>query len=109
MCGILGAITPHKISEQKFYEALLLLKHRGPDESGFIHQEGFFLGCERLKIIDLQSGTQPLCNEDGKIWIVFNGEIYNYREIRKDLEKRGIDFISNSDTEVLLYAIRCNG
>ena len=103
MCGILGAITPHKISEQKFYEALLLLKHRGPDESGFIHQEGFFLGCERLKIIDLQSGTQPLCNEDGKIWIVFNGEIYNYRELREELITKGHKFRTNSDTEVIVH------
>ncbi|RKY36145.1 MAG: asparagine synthase (glutamine-hydrolyzing) [Candidatus Omnitrophota bacterium] len=103
MCGILGAVTPRGISEQKFCEALSLLKHRGPDESGFVHQDGFYLGCERLKIIDLQSGTQPLPNEDENLWIVFNGEIYNYREIREELVKKGHKFKTNSDTEVILH------
>lgn len=103
MCGILGAITPQEIPEQKFCKALALLKHRGPDERGFIHQDEFYLGCERLKIIDLQSGTQPLCNENGKIWIVFNGEIYNYRELREELIAKGHKFRTKSDTEVIVH------
>jgi asparagine synthase (glutamine-hydrolysing) len=103
MCGILGAITSKDIPEQKFCKALSFLKHRGPDETGYLKQEGFYLGCDRLKIIDLKTGTQPLCNEDGKVWIVFNGEIYNYRELREDLVGKGHRFKTYSDTEVIVH------
>lgn len=103
MCGILGAITSKNIPEQKFCKALSFLKHRGPDETGYLKQEGFYLGCDRLKIIDLKTGTQPLCNEDGKVWIVFNGEIYNYRELREDLVEKGHRFKTYSDTEVIVH------
>jgi asparagine synthase (glutamine-hydrolysing) len=79
------------------------LFHRGPDDEG-IHVDGpVGLGMRRLSIIDLAGGHQPLCNEDGTVWVVFNGEIYNYRELRPDLEARGHVFATNSDTETIVH------
>ena len=103
-----------------------VLAHRGPDDEGmvFIKDGKFFeitkthplpsnengfevgLGHRRLSIIDLSSAAhQPMCNEDGTIWIVFNGEIYNFQEIREGLEKKGHLFKSKSDTEVILHCL----
>ncbi len=79
------------------------LSHRGPDDSGIYQDGDTFLGHTRLSIIDLKTGQQPMCNEDRSIWIVFNGEVYNFRKLRKELEKRDHDFHSNSDTEVILH------
>ncbi|MGC2260939.1 MAG: hypothetical protein WA594_21690, partial [Candidatus Sulfotelmatobacter sp.] len=63
--------------------------HRGPDDDGFFVEENVGLAMRRLSIIDIQTGHQPLSNEDGDVWIVFNGEIYNHQDLRKDLESRG--------------------
>ena len=80
------------------------ISHRGPDEQGFYGDEFVTLGFCRLKIIDLRGGGQPMRSADGRYIICFNGEIYNYREQREELEKKhGIRFRSESDTEVLLY------
>lgn len=79
------------------------IAHRGPDAEG-IHLDGYVgLGHRRLSIIDLSSGAQPMCNEDGKVWIVFNGEIYNFQELRKRLVAQGHKFKSHCDTEVILH------
>ncbi len=78
------------------------LEHRGPDDSGYFLEKGVGLGHRRLSIIDLRTGHQPLSNEDGTIWIVFNGEIYNYRELRADLRTKH-SFATQSDTEVIVH------
>ena len=77
------------------------LVHRGPDSEGLLVSTGFGLGMRRLAIIDLVTGEQPAFNEDHSVAVVLNGEIYNYRQLRSDLEKRGHLFRSASDTEVL--------
>jgi asparagine synthase (glutamine-hydrolysing) len=80
------------------------ISHRGPDEDGFYFSEGVGLGMRRLSIIDLKSGQQPIHNRDRTAWIVFNGEIYNYQELREKLEKLGHTFYTNSDTEAIVHA-----
>ncbi len=80
------------------------IRHRGPDEDGFYVNDGVGLGMRRLSIIDLKSGQQPIHNQDRTAWIVFNGEIYNYRELRDKLEKLGHTFYTNSDTEAIVHA-----
>jgi asparagine synthase (glutamine-hydrolysing) len=81
-----------------------VIRHRGPDDEGIHVEPGVGLGMRRLSIIDLAGGHQPIHNEDRTIWIVFNGEIYNYRELRAELEKRGHVFSTNSDTESIVHA-----
>ncbi len=110
MCGINGIINKTSCSENEITTALTkmnnLIIHRGPDEDGFIatKEEGFSLGMamRRLSIIDLSTGKQPIYTDDKKIVIVFNGEIYNYRELKIKLEETGTTFKTNSDTEVIL-------
>src|SRR5216684_8364717 len=80
------------------------IRHRGPDEDGFYFKGPVGLGMRRLAIIDLKSGQQPIHNQDRNAWIVFNGEIYNYRELREKLEKLGHTFYTNSDTEAIVHA-----
>jgi len=80
------------------------LDHRGPDERGLYRDERVGLGQTRLSIIDLSGGSQPLCNEDGRIWVVFNGEIYNYVELAEELRALGHTFRTKSDTEVIVHA-----
>ncbi len=79
------------------------IRHRGPDDEGVYTDGGCGIGMRRLSIIDLGTGHQPLSNEDGSVWVVFNGEIYNYRELRDDLIRRGHRFATNSDTETLVH------
>ncbi len=105
MCGIAGIVNhdPDRPVEAARVGAMMAaLHHRGPDDEG-VHFEGpVGLGFKRLSIIDLASGNQPMCNEDGSVWIVFNGEIYNYLELRRDLARQHV-FRSHSDTEVILH------
>ena len=79
------------------------LVHRGPDDEGFYVAENVGLAMRRLRIIDLKTGHQPMSNEDGTIWIAYNGEIYNYKDLREQLLKRGHEFCTNSDTEVIVH------
>jgi asparagine synthase (glutamine-hydrolysing) len=101
MCGIAGYVgttAPGVLSEM-----LRTLRHRGPDDTGLREEPSTGLGMTRLAIIDLAGGRQPMTNEDGSLWIVFNGEIYNHQELQRDLEARGHRFRSKSDTEAILH------
>lgn len=108
MCGILGVLqTNIEIKRSLFNRMLDTLAHRGPDGHGIkgIDNDRVLLGHRRLAIIDLSpAGAQPMSNEDGTVWITFNGEIYNYRELRNELLKSGHSFRSDSDTEVIVHA-----
>lgn len=106
MCGICGylAIRPDSRPDRRVVEAMVAaLHHRGPDDRGLYADERVALGATRLSIIDLAGGHQPLSNEDGSIWAVQNGEIYNYRALRSELLARGHRFATDSDTEVLVH------
>ncbi len=108
MCGIAGVIEPpyHGAASSTVLEAMCrVIRHRGPDASGIHIDDRVGLGSQRLAIIDLADGNQPICNEDGSIWVVQNGEIYNHVAVRRELEKRGHRFrTSHADTEVLVHA-----
>ena len=107
MCGIAGYVGPK--APGLLPAMLRVLKHRGPDDMGSYEEPGVGLGMTRLAIIDLAGGRQPMTNEDGSLWIVFNGEIYNYRQLRRDLETKGHRFRSQSDTEVILHLFEEEG
>jgi asparagine synthase (glutamine-hydrolysing) len=111
MCGIAGIV---QVAGRGVDRALLTAMttaqaHRGPDGDGFVCRGGVGFGHRRLAIIDLVTGDQPMPNDDESIWIVFNGEIYNYRELRAELEARGTRFRTQSDTEVILRAYEAYG
>ena len=112
MCGITGFIDLWNMSNARGAETrgetldamCRVIRHRGPDDQGVMLKPGVALGMRRLSIIDLAGGHQPIANEDGAVTIVFNGEIYNYRELQKDLQSRGHRFRTNSDTETIVHA-----
>lgn len=105
MCGFVGFSDELSKQEKNKYIKLMADKiiHRGPDQEGYYVDEKIALGHRRLSIIDLSNGTQPMFNEDKTIVVVFNGEIYNYQEIKKELEEKGHIFKTNSDTEILVH------
>ncbi|WP_050182212.1 asparagine synthase (glutamine-hydrolyzing) [Domibacillus robiginosus] len=107
MCGFVGWVSakPCEIREetkQKLKEMNRAITHRGPDDEGFFIDEFVHFGFRRLSIIDIESGHQPLSYENDRYWIVFNGEIYNYIELRQELIMDGYEFTTNSDTEVII-------
>lgn len=111
MCGISGFFLhhPHEDSADQSHvellqEMLALIQYRGPDETGLYVDDFAGLGNVRLKIIDLKSGQQPISDPTGRYWLVYNGEIYNYLELRKELESLNYKFETTSDTEVLLFS-----
>jgi asparagine synthase (glutamine-hydrolysing) len=106
MCGIAGAVSATR--ESDITEALVRhmcdqIIYRGPDDEGIYVADGAGLGMRRLSIIDVSGGHQPVFNEDRSAWIVFNGEIYNFPELRPELEKRGHRFYTRTDTEVIIH------
>src|SRR5712692_10795100 len=105
MCGLAGWVTSNLLDEAALRRMTDVLIHRGPDAEGFYisPDKKVGLGHRRLSIIDLATGDQPLSNEDGTIWVTFNGEIYNFQALRADLEGRGHRFATNSDTEVIVH------
>lgn len=103
MCGICGKVSPKGVHEEMIRNMARVMVHRGPDEEGFYVNGNIGLGHRRLSIIDLEKGTQPISNEDVSVWIVFNGEIYNYRELRKEVEMKGHIFKTDTDTEVIVH------
>ncbi|RLB83107.1 MAG: asparagine synthase (glutamine-hydrolyzing) [Deltaproteobacteria bacterium] len=117
MCGICGHINPEgkPIDPEILLSMRETMRHRGPDDDGLYIKQGSTskrgggvsvgLGHRRLSIIDLsRAGRQPMCNSDGKIWIVYNGEVYNFEDLRRELIARGYRFKSRTDTEIVLYA-----
>lgn len=106
MCGIAGMfnfLNDKPVQEKSMHNMVAALYHRGPDECGFLFDQSFAMGMSRLSIIDLAGGSQPIHNEDQSLWIVFNGEIFNYIELREDLLKQGHRFYTHSDTEVIIH------
>ncbi len=116
MCGIAGIFNYHSESapskELNVQNMLSLIRHRGPDESGIYLGEKIAIGSVRLSIIDIACGQQPMSDESGNFWIVYNGEIFNYEELRIVIEKKGVRLKTKSDTEVVvqmyaLYGEKC--
>lgn len=111
MCGIAGILDlkGRGVERSRVERLCAQLVHRGPDEEGYYAGGGVALGQRRLSIIDLSSGRQPMGNEDGTVWVTFNGEIYNFQELRLELESQGHRFATSSDTEVILHAYEQHG
>jgi asparagine synthase (glutamine-hydrolysing) len=105
MCGIAGILSldGRPVHESEIRSMCNVMIHRGPNDEGLYTGPGIGLGMRRLSIIDLQTGRQPVHNEDRSIWVVFNGEIYNFRELRSVLERRGHHFYTDTDTEVIVH------
>jgi asparagine synthase (glutamine-hydrolysing) len=112
MCGIAGIVNIGRnaeVSRELLENMISAVRHRGPDGFGFYKDNGIGLAHARLSIIDLEGGSQPMHNEDKTCWIVFNGEIFNYIELRDILEKRGHRFYTMSDTEVIIHLYEDHG
>ena len=112
MCGICGAVwtDPSSALAPESLTAMMdRIVHRGPDDAGSYRDDHAALGFRRLSIIDLAGGHQPLSNENGTVWTVFNGEIYNFPALRRRLEAKGHDLRSSGDTEVLVHLYEDEG
>jgi len=110
MCGIAGFFLREGKAELSAVRAMCdQIRHRGPDDEGYHVEGGCAIGMRRLSIIDLGTGHQPMSNEDQTVWVVFNGEIYNYQELRRDLMAHGHQFVTNSDTETLVHLYEQEG
>ena len=112
MCGIAGNVSfggLPTVNEETLKTMVDTLIHRGPDESGRDIYQNVAMGMRRLSIIDLAGGSQPIYNSDRTIWTVYNGEIYNYLELRQKLIRKGYHFKTHSDTEVLLASLIIDG
>src|SRR5262252_2602717 len=111
MCGIAGIVTRdgHAVAPSEVRAMCAVLRHRGPDDEGIHCGSGAVLGMRRLSIIDPGAGRQPVSNEDGSIWAVLNGEIYNYRALRRTLLASGHVFRSGSGTETLVHLYEEHG
>jgi asparagine synthase (glutamine-hydrolysing) len=107
MCGICGIViseTDRRVDESILQKMTQAITHRGPDDDGFYMGGQVGLGMRRLSIIDLVTGDQPVSNEDGSIWIVFNGEIYNYKDLSAEFTSKGHNFATQCDTETIVHA-----
>src|SRR6266567_2954644 len=112
MCGVAGFVEPPDVATPFHPDTACdliqrmcdVIRHRGPDDQGTFIDAGVALGMRRLSIIDLATGHQPIHNEDRTIWIVFNGEIYNFQPLRQELEAAGHSFYTATDTEVIVHA-----
>ena len=109
MCGIAGVVNTKNVTEKEIEKMISCIRYRGTDEAGVKTIGNSIMGHARLAVVDLQNGKQPMCNTDETVWVIFNGEIYNYVEIREDLKKKGYNFKSRCDTEVLVHLWREKG
>src|SRR5262249_32814414 len=105
MCGIYGilGLSGAGSSGEDLETMGAVLRHRGPDDQGRLISGPLAMGFQRLSIIDVAGGHQPMANEDATVWLVFNGEVYNHAELRPILEKRGHRYATQSDTEAILH------
>jgi len=108
MCGITGYINSRIVNESDIRKMNNAVQHRGPDDEGVFVRDNVGFGHRRLSIIDLGTGQQPMSNSDGTVWITFNGEIYNYKDLKKQLEGK-CEFRTNSDTEVIIHLYELKG
>ena len=109
MCGISGAIHTRRFTKADVARMIDCISYRGPDEQDVVEVGPCILGHARLAVVDKENGGQPMCNTDDTVWVVFNGEIYNFVEIRNDLKAKGYVFKSRCDTEVLVHLWREKG
>ena len=112
MCGIAGFAgigLPAEEATGRLRAMCDAIQHRGPDSDGYFVGEGVAMGMRRLSIIDVAGGSQPICNEDGTVTVVFNGEIYNHHQLRRELTAAGHRFATRSDTEVLVHLYESHG
>src|SRR5579871_4179319 len=109
MCGIVGIVAltdrfvPAPVLAEEVRDMCSVIVHRGPDDDGYHIAEHCGIGMRRLSIIDVGGGHQPVSNEDATVWVVFNGEIYNFRELHRELAARGHVFRTRTDTEVIVH------
>ena len=106
MCGIAGIVSSIAVSDadaEKAEKMGSILRHRGPDDKGLRQGERYVFAHRRLSIIDLQHGHQPMSNESGSIWLVYNGEIYNHHQLREELTAAGHRFRTRCDTEAIIH------
>ena len=109
MCGITGtfSINPSREIDREAVAAMTAsLLHRGPDAGGIRMGPGYGLGHRRLAIVDLAQGDQPMSDASGKVWVTYNGEIYNHESLRRELVAAGHEFVTSCDTEVLVHGYR---
>jgi len=112
MCGIVGIVKLNQretVDEARLKRMRDVLRHRGPDGEGLWIEGPVGLGMRRLAIVDVAGGRQPMANEDGTVWIVYNGEVYNHADLRPELEQRGHRYRTRSDTETILHLYEENG
>ncbi len=103
ICGILYCGEERRVQRDTLAQMNAHIVHRGPDDDGFFVEGNVGLAMRRLSIIDIRTGQQPISNEDKSLWIVYNGEIYNHRELRSKLEARGHRYRTKSDTETIVH------
>ncbi|HEY4953140.1 MAG TPA: asparagine synthetase B, partial [Verrucomicrobiae bacterium] len=109
MCGICGQLKiadDAPVDQETIRRMARTMIHRGPDDEGYFFDRSLGLGFRRLSIIDLSGGHQPMADAEESVWIAFNGEIYNYQELRAELESRGHKFRTRSDTEVIIHGYK---
>ena len=110
MCGIAGVVNYKEKPDQHIVKEMnRIMRHRGPDGEGLFVDQNIVLGHVRLSIIDVEGSKQPLSNENGFVWVTFNGEIYNYKELRKELLAKGHQFKTQGDTETLVHLYEEHG
>src|ERR1043166_7604512 len=109
MCGIAGQfnfIRRESVESDTIRRMTATIVHRGPDDEGYFVSDGLGLGVRRLSIIDIAGGHQPMSDADEMVWVAFNGEIYNFPELRSELEEQGHHFRTRSDTEVIIHGYK---
>src|SRR5881296_3728046 len=109
MCGIAGQfnfLRREPVEHETLVRMTESIRHRGPDDEGYFFEGAIGLGFRRLSIIDLAGGHQPMSDAEASVWITFNGEIYNYKELRAELQSKGHQFRTNSDTEVIIHGYK---